>query len=153
MTKMLVGRRTFCAAVLCVAALAGLLAVAGEADAVTKAARAKAAKVRAVRALKKPMAKKRPLVVFRNLSAIGIAGTDAGGAGGCFVRGVSGRARQAGIDPGDVITQIENTPVTNTADADDLVGQAIASGAADVVLFVTDVNTGAPNVPILVPLR
>jgi S1-C subfamily serine protease len=147
-----IGRRQVWFAVLVgLVALGGLLAVPGDADATTRAARARARNVRAPKALKKQRV--RPQVGDGNLRFIGIQGVDAPNDGGCIVRAVSGRAAAAGIDPGDVITQVENQRVRNTAEADAAVGDARAAGQADVVLFVTDVNTGTPNVPVLVSLR
>jgi S1-C subfamily serine protease len=153
MTKMFVGRRACCAALLGLVTLGSLLAVPGDADAVTKAAKAKAAKVRAPNTLKKSTERGKPKTVDGNLRFIGIQGKDVPGGGGCFVRAVSGRAAAAGVQPADIITQVENRPVTNTQEADDAVGDARAAGQDDVVLFVTDVNTGATDVPILVSLR
>jgi S1-C subfamily serine protease len=78
-------------------------------------------------------------------------GRDVGNDGGCYVRGVSGRAQAAGIEAGDVIIQIENTKVKDTFDADNLVGQAISGGFADVVIWVIDKNTNE-TVGVAVPL-
>jgi S1-C subfamily serine protease len=151
MTNVLIGRRRVCfAALVGLVAIGGLLAAPGDADAMTKAARAKAKTVRAPKALKKQEIKRK--VPISGLRFIGIQGVDTGG-NGCSVRAVSGWAQAAGVDPGDVITQVENRPVSNTTEADAAVGDAIAAGQTDVVLFVTDVNTGTPNVPILVSLR
>jgi hypothetical protein len=156
MTNVLIGRRQVCFAVLVgLVAIGGLLAVPGDADAVTKAARAKAKKVRAAKKLKALNPKLRNLATPKdqpNLRFIGILGQDTGG-NGCYVRAVLDPAITAGVDAGDVITQVENLRVTNTAEADAAVGAAIAAGQAEVVLWLTDVNTGAPNVPISVPLR
>jgi S1-C subfamily serine protease len=91
---------------------------------------------------------------FPNLTAIGITGQDNPG-GGCFVRAVAfnSPAERGGVEPGDVIIQVENLGVGTAADADSDVMQDLQNNTADIFMFVKDVNNPAgPPVGLTIPL-
>jgi S1-C subfamily serine protease len=99
--------------------------------------------------LKKPAASSpvRPNVIVKypNLAKLGLTVVDNGG-NGCQIKAVlnGSAADQAGLQPNDVIVAVEDITVRTCADADDLIGQAIALRFSDVVLGVKDQGVGQP---------
>jgi S1-C subfamily serine protease len=135
------------------AAVLTLFAVSHDAEAV----KAKHGKARAPLKLKKlTPAKINPNAKdpFPNLTAIGITGEDNPG-GGCRVRAVAfnSPAEAGGLEPGDIIIQVENLAVNTAADADSDVGQDLQNNAPDVFMYVRDVNNlNGPPVGLTLPL-
>jgi S1-C subfamily serine protease len=135
-----------CASLLAAVACFGLLAFVGESEGLDKK---RVKQARAITHGKLKAGKIRPQAPVSPTTTEGMLCEDAGN--GARVRAVrqDSPAFNAGLVKGDVIFGVEDQPVQTTADLDNLLGQAMDQGMADVVLSVVDFNTGQST---LVPL-